>query len=73
MAIDPATGAQLYWLSRLRDLREKEIKDTIHCHVCGKTILLERAIIMEDEVLCEECYQKKYESKKTKVEANPSR
>jgi formylmethanofuran dehydrogenase subunit E len=66
-----AWGAQRYWSSRLPEMLEKKSAEEIRCHICGKIIPLKTAIIREDEVLCEECYQKKYKSKKTKEEANP--
>jgi formylmethanofuran dehydrogenase subunit E len=59
-----AWGAQWYWSRRLPELLAKNRKEEVRCHICGKTLLLEKAIVREAEILCDQCYDEKYPSKK---------
>lgn len=58
-----AWGAQRYWNMMLPEILEKDRAKETQCQICGKTISAKTAIIRENEVLCEECYAKKYISK----------
>ena len=57
----------------LPEVLERSKPDETRCHICGKTIPLRTAIVRENEILCEQCYAKKYGSKQRAPKASKTK
>lgn len=55
---------QRKFLMMLPALMQKEHLKELPCSSCGKMICVERAIVRDEQILCEECYAETYKAKR---------
>ena len=51
-----------FWML-LPKLWQKEHPKEVPCHLCGRMILVEHVIVRDDNILCEECFDRIYGKK----------